>query len=210
MFELYVVTDRALSNGLSESEVAELAFAGGADAVQLRMKDADDKDILEQANSIKRIADEYAGLFIINDRVDIAILSDADGVHLGQSDISVAEARKLLGEDKLIGASVHSIEEAEAAIDAGADYLSVGAIFNTSTKKDAVQGIGLDLIFEIKQKFDIPLIGIGGINRGNISDVIKAGADGAAVVSAAVSQPDIKKAVHDLRDLVLKASYGRH
>ncbi|MDR2846206.1 MAG: thiamine phosphate synthase [Candidatus Methanoplasma sp.] len=210
MFELYVVTDRSLSNGLSDSEVARLAYAGGADVVQLRMKDAGGRQMLEQAMAIKEYADAASGIFIVNDRVDIAVLSDADGVHLGQSDIPVAEARKILGDDKLLGSSVHSLVEARSAVEAGADYLSAGAVFRTATKQDAVQGIGLDLIFQIKESFDVPLIAIGGINLGNISDVIMAGADGAAVVSAAVSKSDISKAVHDLRDLVLKASFQKN
>ena len=204
MFDLYVITDRRLSHGLSEAEVARLAYAGGADIVQLRMKSEDGKEMLEQAKIIKQYADEYARYFIVNDRVDIAILSDADGVHLGQSDIPIAEARKLLGDDKLIGISVHNVEEAITAFNDGADYIGVGSIFTTSTKPDAVQGLGLDAIYRIKQAVDLPLVAVGGINQGNIQDVIAAGADSAAVVSAVVGKEDISKACHDLRDQILK------
>jgi len=204
MFELCVITDRALSNGLSEAVVAELAYSGGADIVQLRMKGADGKEMLEQARTIKLISDRYAGFFIVNDRVDIALLSDADGVHLGQSDISAEDAREMLGDDKLIGVSVHNIKEAIAAESAGADYVSVGSIFNTSTKPDAQHGQGLDAVFMVKRAVGIPVMAIGGINRGNIQDVIRAGADGVAVASAAVSQKDIRSAVHELRDMILK------
>ena len=204
MFELCVVTDRGLSNGLSEAEIAWLAYAGGADIVQLRMKGSNGKEILEQARVIKAAADEYARIFIVNDRVDIAILSDADGVHLGQSDIPVEDARDLLGDEKIIGISVHNAEEAIEAESKGADYVSVGAIFKTLTKHDAHQGQGLDAIFKIKRAVGIPVMAIGGINRGNIQDVIRAGADGVAVASAVVSQRDILAATHELRDMILK------
>jgi len=204
MFELCVITDRALSNGLTESEVAKLAYSGGADMVQLRMKGSDGREMLEQARKIKVLSDRSAKFFIVNDRVDIAMLSDADGVHLGQSDISIEEARELLGEDKLIGVSVHNVKEAIAAEFSGADYISVGAIFNTSTKLDAHQGQGLDVVFTVREAVDLPVMAIGGINRGNIQDVIRAGADGVAVASAAVAQKDIASAVHELRDMILK------
>jgi len=204
MFELCVITDRALSNGLSESEVARLAYSGGADIVQLRMKGSDGKEMLEQARKIKLISEDHAKFFIVNDRVDIALLSDADGVHLGQSDIPIEDARELLGDDKLIGVSAHNIKEAKDAEARGADYISVGSIFMTSTKQDAQHGQGLDAVFTIKKAIDIPVMAIGGINRGNIQDVIRAGADGVAVISAVVSQKDISSAAHELRDMILK------
>lgn len=204
MFDLYVVTDRRLSHGVSEAEVARLAYAGGADAVQLRMKTEDGREMLEQAKAVKELADEYAKYFIVNDRVDVAVLSDADGVHLGQSDIPVHEARKLLGDDKIIGVSVHNIQEAITAMNDGADYLGVGSVFPTSTKPDSAP-CGLDAIFSIKNAVDLPIVAIGGINRGNIQDVIRAGADAAAVVSAVVEQRDIEGAARELRDLILKA-----
>jgi thiamine-phosphate pyrophosphorylase len=204
MFELCVIADHALSNGLSEAEIARLAYSGGADIVQLRMKGCDGKEMLEQARKIRTVSDEYAGFFIVNDRVDIAVLSDADGVHLGQSDIPIEDARDLLGDDKLIGASVHSVDEAEDAESRGADYLSVGSIFSTYTKPDAKQNLGLDAVFMIKKAVDIPVMAIGGINRGNIQEVIRAGADGVAVASAVISQKDIRSATHELRDMILK------
>jgi len=205
MFELCVITDRAISNGLPESEVARLAYSGGADIVQLRMKGSDGKEMLEQAKKIKALSEQCAKFFIVNDRVDIALLSDADGVHLGQSDIPVEEARELLGDDKLIGISVHDVKEAMEAESRGADYVSVGSIFVSTTKQDALHGQGLDAVFTVKRAVSIPVMAIGGINRGNIQDVIRAGADGVAVASAAVSQKDIPSAVHELRDMILKA-----
>lgn len=204
MFDLYVVTDSALSKGRSDSEVAKLAYEGGADMVQLRMKNADGRVMLEEAEAIREVADDMCRYFVVNDRVDIAMASGADGVHLGQSDIPVEVARDLMGETALIGVSVHNVEEALIAQENGADYVGVGAIFKTSTKADAVQGLGLDAIFSIKQEVKIPVVAIGGINRGNIQDVIRSGADSAAVVSAVVAADDVTAATRELRDLILK------
>ena len=204
MFDLYVVTDRELSKGRSDAEVARMAYEGGADVVQLRMKNADGREMLEQANLIRRYADEMCKLFIVDDRVDIAMASGADGVHLGQSDMPLEAARKLMGDDAIIGISVDNVEEAVAAQEGGADYVGVGAVFQTSTKPDAQQGVGLGAVFEVRQAIDIPVVAIGGINRGNIQDVIRAGADAAAVVSAVVAQDDVRAAAHELRDLILK------
>ena len=205
MFDLYVVTDESLSKGRSNIEIARMAYEGGADAVQLRMKNASKEDMLRDALAIKEIADDLCKFFFVNDNVEVALESEADGVHLGQSDMNAAEAIKILGPSAIIGVSVTNVEEALKAKADGADYVGVGAIFNTSTKPDAAQGLGLDAIYEIKQAVDIPIVAIGGINMGNIQDVIRAGADSAAVVSAVVSQDDVRKAAHDLRDLILKA-----
>ena len=204
MFDLYVVTDSDLSKGRTDAEVARLAYEGGADAVQLRMKHSDGREMLEQALEIRKVADEYCRFFFVNDRVDIAMASGADGVHLGQSDIPLEVARDLMGETAIIGISVGNVEQAVAAAEGGADYIGIGAIFNTSTKPDAKQGVGLGAIYEIRQAVDIPIVAIGGINRGNIQDVVRAGADAAAVVSAVVAQDDIRSAAHELRDLILK------
>lgn len=204
MFDLYVVTDSDLSRGRSDAEVARLAYEGGADAVQLRMKHADGREMLEQARAIREIADEYCRFFFVNDRVDVAIASGADGVHLGQNDIPLEVARDLMGETAIIGISVDNVEQAVAAAEGGADYIGVGSIFNTSTKPDAKQGVGLGAIYEIRKAVDIPIVAIGGINRGNIQDVVRAGADAAAVVSAVVAQDDVSGAAHELRNLILK------
>jgi thiamine-phosphate pyrophosphorylase len=205
MFDLYVVTDESLSKGRSNMEIARLAYEGGADVVQLRMKNASKEDMLRDALQIKEIADEMNKFFIVNDNIEVAIESNADGVHLGQSDMPLEEAVDLMGSDKIIGISVTTVEEAKKAEAGGASYVGVGSIFATSTKPDAAQSLGLDAIFTIRQAVDIPIVAIGGINQGNIQSVIRAGADCAAVVSAVVAQDDVKKAAHDLRDLILKA-----
>ena len=205
MFDLYVVTDESLSKGRSNVEIARMAYEGGADVVQLRMKNATDGDMLRDALAIKEIADDYCRFFIVNDNVKVAIESEADGVHLGQSDMPVEEAVAMMGRNAIVGISANTVETAKRAYEGGAAYIGVGSIFNTSTKPDADQSVGLDAIFKIRQAVDIPIVAIGGINRGNIQDVIRAGADAAAVVSAVVSQDDVVKAAHDLRDLILKA-----
>ena len=204
MFDLYVVTDSGLSKGRTDAEVARLAYEGGADAVQLRMKNADGREMLEQAVLIREAADEMCRFFFVNDRVDIAMASGADGVHLGQTDMPLEKARDLMGETAIIGVSVDNVEQAIAAAEGGADYIGVGSIFRTNTKPDAKQSVGLGAIYEIRQAVDIPIVAIGGINRGNIQDVIRAGADSVAVVSAVVAQDDIKASAHELRDLILK------
>ncbi|AMH94364.1 thiamine monophosphate synthase ThiE2 [methanogenic archaeon ISO4-H5] len=203
MFELYAITDRKMLGDVSEVEAARLCFEGGADVVQLRMKDTDGGEMLEKAKAIQEIAQQYCKFFIVNDRLDIAILAGADGVHLGQTDIPVQEARRLVGDEMIIGVSASTVEEAVKAVDDGADYIGVGSIFNTSTKPDADQGIGLDTLMDICQAVDVPVVAIGGINKGNIRDVIRAGADGAAVVSAIMAKPDIKAAAHELKVMVL-------
>ena len=205
MFDLYVVTDESLSKGRSNVEIARLAYEGGADVVQLRMKNASKEDMLRDALQIKEIADEMNKFFIVNDNIEVAIESEADGVHLGQSDMPLEEAIDMMGSDRIIGISVTTVEEAEKAEAGGASYVGVGSIFATTTKPDAAQSLGLDAIFKIRQAVDIPIVAIGGINQGNIQSVIKAGADCAAVVSAVVAQDDVKKAAHDLRNLILKA-----
>lgn len=205
MIDLYVITDSSLSGEKTDAEVARLAYEGGAETVQLRMKNASGRSMLAQAREIRKIAYEMDRFFIVNDRVDIAMASGADGVHLGQDDMPLADARALMGDGAIIGISVSNVEEAIAAYEGGADYLGIGAIFTTSTKPDAGEGIGLDAILNIRKEVpDLPLVAIGGINKGNIKDVIRAGADAAAVVSAVVAQDDIKKAAHELRDMILK------
>jgi len=207
MFDLYVVTDESLSKGRSNVEIARMAYEGGADIVQLRMKNASKEDMLRDALAIKEIAEDMSRFFVVNDNIEVAKESEADGVHLGQSDMPLSEAIDYLGSDKIIGISVQTVEQAVEAEKGGATYVGVGSIFNTSTKPDAVQSLGLDAIFTIRQAVDIPIVAIGGINMGNIQSVIRAGADSAAVVSAVVAQDDVRKAAHDLRDLILKARY---
>jgi thiamine-phosphate pyrophosphorylase len=198
-YELYVVTDESLAHGLSHEEIARQALLGGADVIQLRDKTAAGRRLLEAALSIRADTRRHGAVFIVNDRVDIALASGADGVHLGQEDMPLAAARIMMPEPYCIGISVGSVEQAQAAFREGADYVAVSPVFSTGSKSDAGPGLGIGLITEIRESVPIPVIGIGGISIDNVGDVIRAGADGAAVISAVVASKDIEKAARDLK-----------
>jgi thiamine-phosphate diphosphorylase len=193
---LYVVTDERLSRGRPDHEVAALAVAGGAGVIQMRVKHASTRMLLQRAGAIKRELDGRA-IFIVNDRVDVALAVDADGVHLGQDDMPLRMARDMLGPDKIIGVSVSCVEEALAAEAGGADYLGASAVFSTATKADA-EAMGLNGLRAVCGSVGIPVVGIGGINRHNSRQVMAAGAAGVAVVSAVVSATDITRAASEL------------
>lgn len=195
--DLYVVTDRKLTRGRSLLKIIEGSLEGGASIIQLREKEISTRGFIELALQVKELLRRYDAKFIINDRVDVAQAVGADGVHLGQDDMPAVIARRILGEDAIIGVSVSSVEEARRAVEDGADYLGVSAIFSTPTKTDAPP-IGLLGLQEIRAAVDIPLVAIGGINAGNVRDVIRAGADGIAVVSAVMSAEDPSSAVTQL------------
>jgi thiamine-phosphate pyrophosphorylase len=205
---LYVVTDRILSRGLGHLEVARRAVAGGADVVQLRDKELSGAELYELAGRMRDIVHGAGKLFIINDRLDIALAAGADGVHLGQDDLPVAAARSV-APGLVIGASVRSVEEALRAEREGADYVAVSPLFDTGSKHDAGPGHGLLTLREVSKAVSVPVIGIGGIDRSNVTDVIASGAEGVAVISAVVSQPDVAEAARELRSLVVQAKGAR-
>lgn len=191
---LYVVTDEHLSHGKTHAEIAEEAVRGGASVIQLRDKTASSRDLYTVACSLRDICKGKAR-FIVNDRLDIALASHADGVHLGQDDLPVSVARMLSGPDFIIGVSVGSVEEAGKAIADGASYIAVSPVFSTASKPDAGEGHGLSLVREIKSRYPwIPLVGIGGLSLTTVKDAINAGLDSIAVISAVVSQSDITDA----------------
>ncbi len=194
--KLYVVTDEKLSLGRPDHQVAALAAAGGAGMIQLRDKHAGTRTLLQKAMAMKK---ELSGkaLFIVNDRLDVALAADADGVHLGQDDMPADIVRRILGPDKIIGVSVSTIEEARKAVADGADYLGASAVFTTLTKTDA-DAIGLEGLQAICRSVRIPVVGIGGIKKDNAREILSAGAAGIAVVSAVVSAPDISHAASEL------------
>lgn len=210
--DLYVVTDENLSNGKTHGEIAKLAIAGGCDAVQLRDKKMGDEEFLSVAKEIRRVSDGKA-LFIVNDRFDIALQSNADGVHVGQDDSSPKELRQTLSKMQIhnfiIGVSVSSVEEAVRAERDGADYVAVSPVFQTPSKEDAGTGLGVEMISAIKSAVNVPVIGIGGINAENTPMLISAGLDGIAVISAVVSKTDIPKAAKELRCIVELAKEER-
>jgi len=201
-YDLYVVTDERLSRGLTHARIAELASQGGADAIQLRDKERSGKELFRIAQEIRKSTREAGILFIMNDRLDIALASGADGVHLGQDDLPLKAARAIAPSPFIIGISVGSVEEAARAEDEGADYVAIGPVFPTESKHDAGPGLGLGLVKDIRAGVSVPVIGIGGIHAGNAGEVIRAGADGVAVISAVVSQQDIPWAAMNLREIV--------
>ena len=205
-YGLYVITDQVISGGRSHVQVAAQAVLGGADVIQLRDKRMGGKEMLEAALAIRDLTRDAGVTFIVNDRLDIALLSGADGVHLGQDDIPLVAARSICPPGFIIGVSVGSVEEAVRAEQAGADYLGPGPIFPTGSKDDAAPACGLEVLKAMRSYVSIPLVAIGGINRDNLEAVIANGADGVAVISAVVAPPDIAGACRDLKDRIEAAS----
>lgn len=197
-YSLYLITDRNIIKNRSLKECVEEAIKGGVTIVQIREKDASTREFYNIAKEIKEVTDKYNIPLIINDRLDIALAVDAAGVHLGQSDMSIEVARKILGEDKIIGISAGNLEEALEAEKSGADYLGLGAVFYTGTKKDIDEPIGLDGLKEITNKIKIPSVAIGGINKDNTAEVMKTGVNGISVISAVLGYEDTKKASEEL------------
>jgi len=195
---LYLVTDREMLKGFTLPELVESAVNNGVTVVQLREKKASTREFIELAIELKKVLDPLNIPLIINDRVDVALASDASGVHLGQNDMPVSIARKLLGEDKVIGLSVETEADLDTLNALKPDYLGVSPIFNTPTKTDTVQEWGLDGLRMISQRVDYPLVAIGGINRENARKIIEHGADGVAVVSAICASDNPGKAAFEL------------
>jgi thiamine-phosphate pyrophosphorylase len=210
-FDLYVITDETIAGGRSHAEIAQQALRGGAGVIQLRDKGRSCAELVTIGREIAAIIRKAGAVFIVNDRLDVAIACGADGVHLGQDDMPVSTARQLAPPVFVIGVSVGTVEEALDAEREGADYLALSPIFSTVSKEDAGPGLGLERLREICRAVVIPVIAIGGINRRNVRDVIRAGAGGIAVISAVVASPDITAAARDLKDLVQesKRSVGR-
>lgn len=200
-YSVYLCTDRELMSTQTLEEAVEAAIKGGATLIQLREKNCSSKEFYETAVSIKKITEKYNVPLIINDRVDIALAVDAEGVHVGQSDLPAKVVRKIIGNDKIVGVSARSQELAMKAYEDGADYLGVGAMYATSTKKDA-KVITKEELAKIRSSVPIPIVVIGGVNENNVSDFKGTGIDGVAVVSAIIGKPDIEEAARNLKQLV--------
>lgn len=200
-YKLYLVTDREVLAGRDLLESVEQSILGGVTLVQLREKDTNSRDFYNLALQVKELTHKYNVPLIINDRLDIALAIDADGLHIGQEDLPVDLCRKLLGKDKILGVSAHNLEEALKAEALGADYLGVGAIFSTSTKKD-VDITSIDTVIKIKENVKIPVVAIGGITHDNVKEVLKAPIDGVSVISCLLGAEDIKKASTKLNDII--------
>ena len=194
----YFITDSKLSRAGNVSDVQN-AVAAGVEVIQYRSKDSSTAEMFAEAAVLRKLC--HRTLFLVNDRVDIALAVQADGVHLGQEDLPFQHARKLLGRGKIIGLTVHSPEEARQAEAAETDYLGVSPIFTTQTKGDAGQPAGTQLIQQIKRAVKIPLVAIGGINLANAPEVIRAGADGLCAISAVVSREDIRAEIEKYQRL---------
>ncbi|KAF5084278.1 Thiamine-phosphate synthase [anaerobic digester metagenome] len=195
---LYAVTDRAWLQERKLAEDVEKALIGGATFVQLREKDASFEEFVEQAKEVKEVCKKYNVPFVINDNIEVALAVDADGVHVGQSDMETGSVREKLGKDKIIGVSTRTVEEALLAQERGADYLGVGAMFQTSTKLDAAD-VTFDELKAICGAVKIPIVAIGGINNHNVAELRGTGIDGVAVVSAIFAAVDIPKATSEMK-----------
>lgn len=198
---LYAVTDRAWLNGETLYKQVEKTLKGGTTFVQLREKNLDEESFLEEAVEIKELCKKYKVPFVINDNVDIAVKMNADGVHVGQSDMEAGDVRAKLGPDKIIGVSAQTVEQALLAQERGADYLGVGAVFQTGSKDDA-DDVSHETLKAICDAVDIPVIAIGGITKNNVSELSETGICGIAVISAIFAQKDIEKATKELKELL--------
>lgn len=195
---VYLVTDRSLVSGRSLADVIIEAVKGGVSTVQLREKDIPTRFFIEEAQHIKSLLAPYNIPLLINDRVDVALITEADGVHIGQEDMPYPLARKLLGKKAIIGLSVETMEQVAEAEEYDVDYLGVSAIFATPTKTDTKQNWGIEGLREVRKASRHPLVAIGGINASNAAEVAQAGAESLAVVSAICAAPDPRKAAEEL------------
>ena len=201
-YSLYLVTDRRLSLGRSTVEVVAAAVSGGVTCVQLREKHCSTREFLEEARRVRELLVGTGVPLIINDRLDVALAVAADGVHLGQNDMHISDARRLVGERLVIGISAESVADAIRAEAEGADYIGVSPVFTTPTKMDTAPPLGLEGLREIRRAVSLPLVAIGSIRHDNAAEVLRAGADGLAVVSAIVSAPCPRTAAAGLRQRI--------
>lgn len=199
---LHVLTDTVIQERFSHVELARLAVAGGADVIQYRQKHGSTRSLIETAAQMKAVCMAAGAVFIVNDRVDVALASDADGVHLGQDDFPIRLARQLLGPGRIIGGSALNLEEAKACVEDGADYVGLGPIVPTTSKNDAGPACGLEDLRLICNSIDVPVIAIGGISLDNAATVFGSGAHGIAVISSVCCQSEPEQAARCLCDLL--------
>lgn len=197
-YDLYVITRNVPQLRRSHVDVAKAAVAGGVRFLQFREKEMTTREMVETAGELRRLTGEYGAVLVVNDRVDVALAVGADGVHLGEEDMPLPVARRLLGPTAIIGASVAAVENAKAAEAAGADYLGVGPVYATGSKVDAGEAVGCESIRQIRAAVGIPILGVGGVNADKAAEVIRAGADGVAVISAVSDAEDMVAATADL------------
>ena len=206
---LCVITDTRQGSGRDHLEIARAALVGGAEMIQLRDKTGSLRELLPQACAIRLLCRSHGALFIVNDRLDLALAAEADGAHVGQEDLPAAEARRLLGPNRILGVSTHSVDQALAAREAGADYIGFGPMFPTGTKKTGYSPRGPAILREVRNAVSLPILAIGGITLENVGVVIAAGATAPAVISAVVGAAGIAAAAAALRQRVLAAKVSR-
>lgn len=201
-YTLYLVTDANLSRGRSHREVVEAAILGGVTVVQYREKSASTRQMIDEALELRDLCRRYGVPFIVDDRVDVALAVEADGVHVGQNDMPASLARHLIGHDKILGVSAENTEQALAAQADGADYIGASPIFATPTKPDAPPSMGVAGLLQMARACPLPIVAIGGLNATNAGSMIRAGAAGVAVVSAIVGADDVQTAAGELRYVI--------
>ena len=209
-YELYIITDENIGRKKTHAEIAQQAIAGGVDAIQLRDKSCSSSELIRIGRTLRAITSRSSTLFIVNDRLDVALACGADGVHLGQGDMRTDVARQIAPPGFIIGVSVSTVDEAIRAEREGADYVALSPTFSTGSKPDAGPGHGLYMLQEIRRNVSVPVIAIGGIHHGNVGEVIAAGAAGVAVISAVVGAMDITAAARDLKNLIRQSKAGGH
>lgn len=204
--DFYMITYSSISKRGIVSDVKN-ALDAGCRFVQYREKKKSTREMIEEAQVLKNICKERA-VFLVDDRVDVALAVDADGVHLGQNDMPVSIARSILGEEKIIGLTVHNVEEAVEAEKLGVDYIGLAPIFKTETKEDSGEPCGVEALEEIRNKVDLPIVAVGGINMNNVREVIRKGADGVAAVSAVLESDDVYSCVKDFIKVIREVKLG--
>ena len=201
-FNLYLITGRSETHGRNLEFVVEEALRGGVRAVQLREKDLTTKELYETAYELRRLTSRYGAKLFINDRVDVALAVDADGVHIGASSLPIYKVRRLLGEKKLIGVSCHNQVQAITAQEMGADFITFGPVFLTPSKAAYGDPVGLELLRTVTEMLQIPVFALGGIKRGNCAEVASCGVRGIALISAVMSAPEPREAARELLALL--------
>ncbi|BDV41717.1 putative thiamine-phosphate synthase [Geotalea uraniireducens] len=201
-FSLYLITDRRQTNSRPLDEVIEAALRGGVKAVQLREKDLSPREQLELAHRLRELTSRYGARLLVNDRLDIALAVEADGVHLGEAGIDPATARRLIGPERLIGVSCHSVAGALAAQQGGADFITFGPVFATPSKARYGEPVGVKPLSEAKRQLRIPIFALGGICRNSVPEVLAAGADGIAMISAIIAADNPREEAAAFLDLL--------
>ena len=202
---LHVLTDVQIQNRFTHARLTEMAIAGGADTIQFRQKHGSTREMIEIARNMKLMCEKAGVTLIVNDRIDIAIAADADGVHLGQDDFPIPLARTLLGDDKIIGGSAVNLKEAIKCVSQGADYIGFGPVYPTMSKEDAGPATGIGMLKRLLEEVDLPVIAIGGIDSENVPEVMRSGAHGIAVISAVCCRHDPEQATRILKEAL---NYG--